>query len=276
MAMSENETNMANPDQGTSTDVVDDAQNVVDIEKEVYTPRQYAKIQRQRRRALQYGITIPPLTRQFTYRESKRKPFVIVGIIWSIAIAGLFALMVALALKLCGANDLSEMGTALKKLFDPDVLTGSIGLSGVGGFLLIIVYVILATVAAVAIGIFVLLLVLNVRTYRYARISRQEMAYSRGIYEYMWLVGLIAVALAVPSFILLSKASLIGSLGIALAVAFMVSALAMGAFVVYVYNERKRDRQWCDDHLSAEDRADYLAHIDGMYRYKKRKRHTNI
>ena len=244
-------------------------------EKLSYGKSVYRRVQRWRRRAARRGMEIPYLAYELHKPDKPRIFFWILAIISAIIFAGIVVGIGALyVVVIKNVTGMPDFGSALSTLFDKETLLKSGTLSGLAGFFLIIVMILLYTLLiAVMIIPFAaaFYFYISVRdTFYMAKCSKEEFAEGNVIGSRIFKLGAILVALTIMFIVGMVYVEIPVGKTI-LGILYAALMLALGGLLALILLERHKCKKWFET-LDTRQQQNYLAHDQGIRKIKRRKK----
>lgn len=245
------------------------------IEREGYGKSSYKRIQKLRKKGLNYGINVPKCTQPLIRPEKPRK-LMITAMCAYIATALLLLVgTIIMYIKMNYFTAVCDMIKVLQGTLKPENVAMSLGFSGfatISTFLLIVVLLLLA-IAPIAIAIALCIRIKSI--YELANAPRQEIAVGYRIKNMILRIAVIAVAdIAVLVFMLAEN--ILGDKGGLWPVLIMLTIfVVLVLYDVALIISRKKEKQWYDT-LPAEAREDYEAHNNALAKLDSRRRGSSV
>ena len=240
-----------------------------DYEKISYGKFAYKRVQRLRRKGERRGIEVPRLEYELTKPEKPRIAFWIVAIVSAAIFIGIIVGLGFLYNELIKMfSDLSGLGEFVRVMFDPEILSGSLGLSALPGIMMAVVYILIAL-------LFALPVVAAVYFYRFvrdafymARCSKEEFA--KGSLISSRIIGIAAVLIVIVVIFCILLSSIDSSKAkLYIGLIFGGLAVALGGLTALMIAEKAKCGKWFDT-LDDEKKQSYLAHEGALRRVKSR------
>lgn len=232
-----------------------------------YTKYLSKKIKKVKKKAIQYGITVPDLHYPLEKPSKPRLAFYIIGYIMiALGLASLVA-SVVLFIKAGIFSSMIELLSGSIDTLDPEVMKNTFGLSsvvGVGGIVLgIIIFIVLLVVVAIIVA----LISLGIKNLRLAKASRQEIAVGFEVTNYIW--GIVATMLICVAIVvgLISKG---GFAGVTVLITIIAGALVavLAVLLTFLILQRKKEKVWFDT-LDEDRKQDFLNLNQALKQYDK-------
>lgn len=241
-----------------------------EVEKASYSEHSYKNVQKIREKAKYYGYDVPYLQFPVQKQEKPRTLFVVLGVLYAVALAAALTLSVMLVTNLMLPLISSALETTGWVKFRAwDIFGVVAGLSAIGSFM---VWVIVIALAAAIIGVNVFLLSQTLRMFRLSKISMQEMAKGYEIGNMIFgLIAIIVSTLVVGIAILVMTRENIKPAGIGLVVSVMVVICALvGTILGLLLMERNKAKKEFEK-LSDEEKEDFIRHNQVLDRVNRMK-----
>ncbi len=245
------------------------------IEREGYGKSSYNRIQKLRKKGLQYGINVPKCT-QPLIKPKKPRPLMMVAM-WGYVAAAVLLLVgtIIMYIKMNYFKAVGEIFEVFKGTMDPKNVAMTLGFSGfatVTMFLVIVMLLILA-IAPIAIAIALCIRIKSIHELAYA--PRQEIAVGYRIKNMIIRVAVFAV-LDIVILVFMFTENILDSKSGLWPVLIMLGIFAvLVLYDVALILSRKKEKQWYDT-LSEQARADYEAHNNALSKLDSHRRGSSI
>lgn len=243
----------------------------VDYEALSYGKKEYKRVCRLRKKARERGIEVPRLRYELTKPEKPRLAFWVIAVVSAVIFAGVIVGLFFLyseMIKFFSDGELDGLSDFIGVLFQPEVLSGSLGLSALPGVLLVVVYLL----------IFVLFLLPFAAAFYFygfvrdafymAKCSKEEFA--KGNVIASRLIGLIAVLATVVVLFILTL-SYVEAAGARTAVSLIFAGIVitLGGLIALIFFEKYKCGKWFDS-FDEEKKQNYLEHERALRSVKRR------
>lgn len=243
----------------------------VDYEALSYGKKEYKRVCRLRKKARERGIEVPRLHYELTKPEKPRLAFWVIAVVSAVIFAGIIVGLFFLyseMIKFFSDGELDGLSDFIGVLFQPEVLSGSLGLSALPGVLMVAVYLLIFV-------LFLLPFVAAIYFYRFvrdafymAKCSKEEFA--KGNVIASRLIGLIAVlATVVVLFILTLLYVEAAGARTAVSLIFAGIVITLGGLIGLIFYEKYRCGKWFDS-FDEEKKQNYLEHERALRSVKRR------
>jgi len=268
--MGEENKNLVQPSSDSQDSNLDSSQEAGQINKASnYTKYMQKKIARVKKKALQYGVTIPDLNYELAAPDRPRTIFSIIGYIM-IALGA--ALLIGSYIWLATSGLLKAFGEIIsgtKQALDPDVALKTFGFSGFASVGAVFICIVIAILMIIPICICIAFVVLGIKNINLTYASKQEMAAGYEVTSYIrsliLIMGLSIIALVVE---LLAGAK--GGLLIVSAIVVCVIVAICVLLLVILLKNRKKEKTWFDA-LPDDQKQDFINQNKMLKRYSARK-----
>ena len=243
----------------------------VDYEALSYGKKEYKRVCRLRKRARERGIEVPRLRYELTKPEKPRLAFWVIAVVSAVIFAGVIVGLFFLyseMIKFFSDGELDGLSDFIGVLFQPEVLSGSLGLSALPGVLMVVVYLLIFV-------LFLLPFVAAIYFYRFvrdafymAKCSKEEFA--KGNVITSRLIGLIAVLATVVVLFILTL-SYVEAAGARTAVSLIFAGIVitLGGLIALIFFEKYKCGKWFDS-FDEEKKQNYLEHERALRSVKRR------
>lgn len=242
-----------------------------------YTKYMQKKIARVKKKALQYGVTIPDLKYELTAPDRPRTIFSIIGYIM---IALGVALLVGTYIWLATSGLLKaflELISGAKQTLDPDVALKTFGFSGFASVGTVFICIVIAILMIIPICICFAFVVLGIKNINLTYASKQEMAVGYEVTSYIRCLILI-IGLSILALVLVVVEGGRGGLLIMSAIVVSVVIAICVLLLAILLKIRKKEKVWFDA-LPDDQKQDFLNQNKMLKQYSARKsitRTTNL
>lgn len=233
-----------------------------------YSKYMQKKIEKAKKKALQYGYTVPELKYPLEKPDRSRTAIGVWGYLilaFGILFTGVMVYLTYSTGLLAGL--LSAFGFG-NDAFSESSMAKTFGLSQIGGFLAIIMIIVILSILLAIAGICVWTIVFGVRSVRVAKVSRQEMAKGYEVFDS------ICLMITLPLVAVVAIVVVVAWLGLDVNTWIICGVLTLGiilyiAFAIMLIVERNREKRWFES-LPVDAQQDFIEYNDVIKRYSAR------
>ncbi len=230
-----------------------------------YSKYMQKKIAKAKKKALNYGYSIPDLKYPLEKPLKKRTALSVIGYIFLALGILVSAVAVYLTIKFGLWSTLLSLFGVSSDALSENTLSKTFGLSQITGFVAIVAIIIIVAILLVVMGICVWAITFGIRASKVAKVSRQEMAKGYEVLEIIRLMFLFVIV-AIAGIVLC-----ILGLGMEMSTWIIVGVLTLCiamflTFVIMLIVERKKEAQWFET-LSIDAQEDFMAYNEVIKKY---------
>lgn len=250
---------------------IDDIKTTDDdaIERDGYGKSSYKRIQKLRKKGIQYGIPIPKCKFPLEKPNTPRKLMLVSMWACLIGIVSVVGLAIWLFIKIKYFTAFGQVIGLIGGTVSEEVVSKTLGFSGLVTASALVVLIVLILMMLIPIIIVWLLANRASTLHELAYASRQEIAVGYKVKSMIKTAICLAIIMLAVLIFGLIKGLLSNRNGI---IAFCILLIGIVVFTIYAVSlifERKKDKAWFDT-LSKEAQDDYLAHNEALFKLAKR------
>ena len=233
-----------------------------------YSKYMQKKIEKAKKKALQYGYTVPELKYPLEKPNKNRTAISVFGyliLVFSILFTGAMAYLTYSTGLLTGLLSAFGLGS---ESFSESSMAKTFGLSQIGGILAIIMIIVIVAILTMIAGICVWSIVFGIRSVRVAKVSRQEMAKGYEVFDSICLMIILPIVAIVVMVVLVAW------LGLNVNTWVICGVLTLGiilyiTFAILLIVERSKEKKWFKS-LPDDAQQDFIEYNDVIKKYSAR------
>lgn len=240
------------------------------IELEGYGKRTYKKVQKLRKKALQYGIDVPKCTHPLT-RPTRPRPLMLLGKWVCLGCAGLLVgLTILLFVKLHYFKAFAQIFDVMRGTLDAKAVALTLGFSGIATATLFVVLLIMLAMAIIPIAFVILFANQACEFGELAHAPRQQIAVGYKIKSQIRLVSVLAILDLILTIFIIVKSKNSADWLIILILLVIFAVLVFYAVALKI--TQRKEKEWFGT-LSVDAQNDYINHDKALEAFaNKRKR----